>query len=202
MSQFCTIADLAAFLQIAIVGDNPSAVRAIDAATAAIKSYCGQLIEVVADDVVQLDVCVWPQRELVLPQWPVTAVAKVAEDGQELDPAFYKWSRAGILHRLYGHWRRGLQVVEVTYSHGYNPLPPEVVDVCVRAAARAYQAGLRAAATSGVAGVTSEQMADYNTQFSSERASTNEWMLGASGSPMLLRSEQEMLSSYATSGIA
>ncbi len=198
---FCTVADIAAFLQINIAADSPAALHAIDRATATIKSFCSQQLEAVAGDVVSLTVEGHRQQEIVLPQFPVTAVSKVLEDGVELDAASYKWARGGILYRLNGHWPRGIQIVEVTYSHGYDPLPDDIIDVCVRAAARAYQAGLRASATDGVAGITGEQLADYQAQLATERATTNEWMLGASGAPILLRSEQEALSPFASSEI-
>lgn len=194
MSQFCAVADLAAFLQIVIPENNASAVRAIAAASAAIQGHTRQQLEAVADDVVLLD-SVGADR-LILPEVPVTAVSAVTEDGALLDPSAYKWSRAGILYRLFGRWRAGIQIVAVTYSHGYAVTPGDVIDVCVRAAARTYQAGLRAAATDGVAGLQSEQLADHNVGFESAGGAGREWMLGASAAPMLLRSEQEVLNRY------
>ena len=48
MTELCTVADLAAFLQIAIADDNLAALQAVQDATAEIQSYCNQTLAAVA----------------------------------------------------------------------------------------------------------------------------------------------------------
>ncbi len=192
MADFCTIADIAALLQIEIAYDDAAAARAISAATAAIQNYCHQQIERVEDDEITLDVLSW-QSGLFLPELPVVEVSAVIEDGVELDAGEdYILGRHGIIYRIGQEWMIGVQAVAVTYSHGHAPLPADVVDVCTRAASRAYQAGLRAAETGGVPGVTAMSLGDYSVSYGSEGAG----VLGASGAPVLLPSEKAVLNRY------
>lgn len=196
MADFCTIADLEAFLQISIPYDSEAAARAIQEATNAIKTYCQQEIEQVAGDEITLD-CAGGTK-LFLPELPVTAVTEVIEDGETLVvDDDYKLGQYGILHRIGAKWAEGIQIIEITYAHGYAMLPGIVVDVATRAAARAYQAGLRAEEADGVPGVASKSLGDYAVTFGSEQSTgAGEAMLGASAAPMLLRSEQRMLDKY------
>lgn len=192
MADFCTIADIAALLQIEIAYDDAAAARAITAATAAIQGYCHQRIERVEDDKVTLDVFGAGDR-LFLPELPVAAVSAVVEDGVELDAGEdYVLGRHGIIYRIGQEWMIGVQAVAVTYTHGYAPLPADVVDVCTRAASRAYQAGLRAAETGGIPGVTAMSLGDYSVSYGSEGAG----VLGASAAVILLPSERAILARY------
>ena len=194
---FCIVADMENFLQIPIPAAKiASAQRAIAEATEAIKNYCHQVIERVTDDVVTLD-CrggVW----LYLPEMPVISVAAVIEDGETLvvnDD--YKLGQHGILYRIGSLWAEGIQIVTVTYTHGYVTLPDDIVGVCVRAAARAYQAGLRAAELGGLAGVASMSLGDYSVSFGTEGGGgISEGVLGASAARMLLLSEKDALNRY------
>lgn len=194
MAEFCTVDDLEAFLKLTIADDDASALRAIREASAAIQDYTHQLLEAVAGDVVEIDGL--GAVQLVLPEAPVTAISSVKEDGVLVAATYYKWKPSGVLYRVGRAWTAGFANVEVTYSHGYAELPQKIVDVCTRVAARSYQAALRAAELQGMTGVTAEQFPDYQVQFSSERGTTNEWMLGASGAPILLLSEQRALDKY------
>lgn len=192
---FCLVADLAAFLQISIAVDNDPANRAISEASAAIRNYTRQAIEAVTDETITLD-CAGGAR-LFLPELPVTDIDEVIEDGETLVATDdYKLGRHGILHRIGATWAVGIQVIEITYSHGYAAIPQTIVDVCTRAAARSYQAGLKTAAVSGVPGVQGLGLGDYNVTYASEGASGTPNMLGASGAPILLPSERAMLNEY------
>lgn len=202
---FCTVADLELLLQIEISAAKwTAAERAIDEATAAIRNFCRQTLTYVADDEITLD-CPGGTR-LVLPELPVIEVSEVVEDGTTLDvDDDYKLGQHGILHRIGATWAKGVQIIEVTYSHGYyldedyvdDTLPQEIIDVCTRAAARAYQAGLRAEEVEGVPGVQATSLGDYSVTFGSEQSGgAGESVLGASASPMLLRTEKEMLNKY------
>lgn len=197
MMGFCEVADIESFLQIDIPAEKQQAAEdAITQITAAIQNYCQQTIEQVEDDEVTLD-CRGGVR-LFLPELPVTEVAEVVEDGELLSADDdYKLGQYGILHRIGAHWPAGVQIIEVTYTHGYATIPDDVLAVCVRAAARQYQAGLRASEMEGVPGVASKSLGDYAVSFGSEQSTgAGEAVLGASAAPLLLRSEMAMLDRY------
>jgi len=191
---FCTVSDVEEFLQITIPMDLRSAAEsAIQRATAAIQNYCRQDIELVEDDELVLD-CAGGTK-VFLPELPVVSVASVVEDDETLTVSDdYKLGQHGILHRIGGYWPSGIQIIAVCYTHGHSTIPDDVVDVCMRAAARAYQAGLRASEVDGVPGVSSTGLGDYSVAFGGD--SGQEGVLGASAAPILLRSERQMLNRY------
>jgi hypothetical protein len=200
MADFCTVADVGSFLQIEISDADKvsSCERAITAATNAIKNYCHQEIEFVADDEYTFDV--WaPSFNLVLPEMPVISVASITEDGDVLtegDDEDYVVANHGQLIRRGARWTDGPQKVVVVYTHGYETIPGDIVEVCTRAAARAYQAGLRSSDSDGVPGVASKSLGDYSVSYSSGAGGAGEGVMGASGSRMLLMSEKDMLDKY------
>lgn len=196
---FCTIEDVENLLRIEIEADDASCLRAIDEATAAIKNYCHQEIEQQEDDETVFDVFTSWRKRLFLPQLPVTSVASVVEDGETLvegDDEDYQLGNHGILYRIDDYWEKGFQIVTVTYTHGYATLPDDVTAVCTRAAARAYQAGLRAAEVAGIPGVSGKTLGDFSVSFTSGAGGAGEGVMGASGSRMLLLSEKDMLNKY------
>jgi len=207
---FCEIAELERFLQIDIpVAKVASAQRAIGEATAAIQNYCHQQLELVVDEVITLDSI--GGTRLFLPELPIVAVSEVVEDDEPLtvDDDYKLSPSAGILHRVDAHWASGVQIIEVTYTHGYRLsddyvvgelMPEDIVQICARAAARAYQAGLRAEEVAGVPGVQATSLGDYSVQFGSEQSGAGEAVLGASASPILLRSERDLLNRYRLKG--
>ena len=147
MADFCTADDIAAFLQVEIstAAQVAAAARAASEATAAIRNYTNQYLELVEDDEIILDGN--GGTRLFLPELPIVEVSLVVEDDETLTVSDdYKVGRHGILHRVGGaRWASGIQNVEVTYSHGYATLPDDIVAIATRAASRAYQSGLRAA---------------------------------------------------------
>lgn len=199
---FCTVADLERFLMVDIPeAKQASATRAINAATAAIQNYCHQVLERVEDESITLDSS--GATKIFLPELPVASVAEVIEDGETLTvDEDYKLGQHGILHRLSNDvaipWAAGVQILEITYTHGYETMPTDVVDICTRAASRAYQAGLKAEDADGVPGIISKSLGDYAVSFGSEQGggAGGESVLGASASPVLLRSEKEILDRY------
>ena len=200
---FCTVADLVAFLQVAIDPGNAAALAAIDEATAAIRDYCHQWISLVEDDEVTLDVAGRATR-LFLPELPVTEVSEVKEeDADGVLQALtvtddFKLGPQGVLHRVNDYWYYGVQTVQVTYSHGYAVIPEMVKFVCVRAAARRFQAGLRAAEADGISGVAAMSLGDYSVTYGSEQSGgvSGGSMLGASAASILLPSEKAALAPY------
>ena len=206
---FCTVADLEAFLQVDVpAGEKTtSAERAITEATAAIQNYCRQVLELVEDETIILD-C-HGGGTVLLPELPVIEVSEVVEDDETLTVSDeYKLGNHGVLYRIGSTWTSGPQMIEVTYSHGYKMsddydapaaaelMPDEIVQVCVRAASRAYQAGLRADEVDGVPGIQATGLGDYSVQYGSEASSAGESTLGASAAPILLRSEKAVLNKY------
>jgi hypothetical protein len=196
MGNFCTVTDVATLLQLTIAADNAAVLRAIEEASAAIRNYCHQEIELVEDEEITLD-CNGGTR-LFLPELPVTEVAAVVEDDEALVATTdYKLGQHGILHRVGRCWATGVQIITVTYSHGYTTIPDDVAAVCARAAARVYQAGLRAAEDEGVPGVASKALGDFSVSFASDAGGgVSEGVMGASSARMLLMSEKDVLNRY------
>jgi hypothetical protein len=196
---FCTVTDIENFLMVTIHTDavkNASALRAIAEATEAIKNYCHQQIELVTETItLDYDGVGW---KIFLPELPVVSVASVIEDGDTLVvDDDYKLGQHGILRRVDDDWATGTQIVQITYTHGYTTIPDDIVGVCTRAAARAYQAGLAAAAVGAVAGVASMTLGDYSYSLGSGAGGgAGEGIMGASAARMLLLSEKDILNRY------
>lgn len=196
---FCTVEDVAGLLQMTLTAAQETAAQsAIDEASAAIVSYTRQTVEAVADDEITLDVpagC----RKLFLPEVPVTEVSEVVEDGETLTvDDDYKLGQWGVLHRIGQDWAEGIQIVTVTYSHGYAAGHAKLNvarDVCARAAARRFQAGLRAAAQEGIPGIAALQLGDYSVRYAGEQAggAGDSGVMGVSAAPILTKGEQEAL---------
>lgn len=203
MADFATVEDIEAFLQVDITTAKQiaSAQRALTEATHAIKNYTKQHLEAVADEEVTFDVPAGT-RMLFLPELPVTALTEVVEDGETLTvDDDYKLGNYGILHRIDQDWEEGIQIVTVTYSHGYSEIPQDIVDVATRAAARAYQLGLRSAEDGGVPGVASKSLGDFSVAYSSAGDfSVGEGVMGASAARFLLMSEKDILDDYRIDG--
>ena len=196
MTEFCTIADLEALLQVTVPAEKQTAATAaIVEARAAIQAYCEQQIELVEDDELTLDSN--GGTRLLLPELPVLAVSAVVEDDEVLTvDDDYKVGQYGILYRIGARWAVGVQNVMVTYSHGHETIPQVIADVCARAAARRYQAGLRASESDAVPGVQAKSLGDFSVTFAGEGGGAGEGTLGASAAPMLLRSEKESLDRF------
>ena len=200
MVWFCTVQQIENFLQLTIdTAHQEAVVQAITSASAAIQNYCHQYLAEVKDDKVIFDI-EHKRYDLHLPELPVQSIKSVTEDDSVLvKDTDYQLGNKGVLYRLGKPWALGVQVIQVVYTHGFagDVYPEDLVAVCVRAAARSYQAGLRVSALSGVPGVQSEALGDYSITYGSESSSSGEYSLGASGAPLLLRSEKEILDKYA-----
>ena len=200
MSDFCTVEQVENFLNLDIADDSDntaSCEQAICFATEGIKNYCQQNIEEVEDDELTLDIPAGRSR-IFLPELPVTSVASVVEDDEELTVTDdYILGQHGILYRVNRNWVSGVQIVTITYTHGYTTIPTDIVEVAVRAASRVYQAGLRAKEVDGVTGVQSISLGDYAASFGAEQGGgIGEGVLGASAARWLLMSEKDILDRY------
>ena len=198
MANFAAVTDIESFLQVDITTavQLASANRALTEASAAIRNYDRQYLERIDDEDITLDST--GGTRLFLPELPVLNVSKVVEDGVTLTQGDdYKLGQHGILHRVDQKWAEGIQNITITYTHGYNVIPDDIVAVCTRAASRAYQAGLRAADSDGLMGVASKSLGDFSVAFASESGGgTGEGIMGASAARMLLLSEKDTLDKY------
>lgn len=198
MADFCTVEDVEQLLNLDIseVADVASCERAIAAVTEAIKNYCQQQIEQVVDDEITLDFD--SGNMLFLPELPVTDVDSVVEDGETLtETDDYILGQYGILHRVGQDWACGIQIITVTYTHGLETIPDDIVDVATRSAARVYQAGLRAKEHDGITGVSALSLGDYSVSYGSEHGGgVGEGVMGVSAARALLLSEKDILNRY------
>jgi hypothetical protein len=96
---------------------------------------------------------------LVLPSWPVTAVASVVVEGVTLPASEYEWTRMGVLKRVYGVWPLKLASVAVTFTHGYTSLPAAVAD-----ALKSVTLAVAARAWSNPSGLVRMQIGSYSEQ--------------------------------------
>lgn len=135
---FATAADLATYL-----GEDPftgnrlaQANLALDLATARIQDWTRQTLELVTDDVIAF---VGPEGSRIeLPERPVVDVTQVTVDGTVLGSA--SWVLSGVeVVRLEGTWGGIDTAVEVTYTHGYSPIPDTVRGATLQLAGQALQ---------------------------------------------------------------
>ena len=195
---FCAVEDVSALLMLEIndTDEISACLRAIDEVTEAIKNYCHQVIEQVEDDEITIDG--HGGTRIFLPELPVTEVSAVEEDGDLLtENTDYKLGENGVLHRLNGYWKAGVQNYVITYTHGLATIPDDLMGVCVRAASRIYQAGLRAKSQNGIVGIANMALGDYQVGYASEAGGgISEGLMGVSAARMLLLSEKDILNRY------
>lgn len=126
-----TASNVAAVLQ-RDVADLPADIdELLDLASGLVRGFCRQTISRVADDQVTLDGA--GRRVLPLPELPVVSVTSVSVREVVVDPALYWADGHGLLHHLAGRWSGP---VTVTYTHGHDPVPADVVAVTAQAVAR------------------------------------------------------------------
>ena len=188
---FCAIDDLQNLLQLTIPAEKVgSADAAILAATEAIRNYTNQKISLVTDETIILDGN--GRIRIFLPELPVVNVTSVTLDGVLLvNGTDYKLGSHGIIYRLGGNkWTDGIQNIEIIYSHGFATIPDDIKTVCVRAAARAYQAGLKAEEMNGIS-IASYGLGDYSVTYGQDQVAE-----GVSSVRPLLLSEKDLLNRY------
>lgn len=130
MTPLATTADLRR-LSGAAWPDEAAAQALIDAASSAVRSYCGWSIteELEAEAVVDAR----GGHVLPLPTLHLTAVHLVEVEGSAVDD--YSWSASGLLYRPV-RWPHAYRSVRATYDHGYTTAPPELTAVVCGLAAR------------------------------------------------------------------
>lgn len=139
---FATTTDLAAYLQRTGFGpaEVASAQLALDIATAVVRERTGQDFTIKTNDVITLDT--YEDRDVVLPQGPVTAVGAVVtrnlgstttttrtlNTDYEVRGGRLRWVGAGT-------WP---YEVTVTYTHGYATIPDDVKGATLAVAAEIH----------------------------------------------------------------
>ncbi|MEW2631790.1 hypothetical protein AB0903_09055 [Streptomyces sp. NPDC048389] len=103
-------------------------------------------------------------RKLILPRWPVTAVASVtiAEDDELLvfgKDEDYTWSASGILHRRGAFWPSHQRAIEVVYTAGFTTVPPSLKRMALRLAMVGW---------SNPEFLSAETLGDHSRSFSAE----------------------------------
>ncbi len=125
MAALATVADVEAVTgrTFAAGSETNRVTRLLELASAAVRVYTGQTLSAVADDVVP----VRPDGgyRFRLSQRPVTAVASVSRGATPLAATAYRWSRDGLVESVYGSW--GVDELTVSYSHGFSPVPDDVI---------------------------------------------------------------------------
>ncbi|WP_329615016.1 hypothetical protein OG244_19445 [Streptomyces brevispora] len=103
-------------------------------------------------------------RRMVLPRWPVTAVASVTltddDDvlvhGKDED---YTWSRSGVLSRRGTEWPATDQAIEVEYTAGYETWPPALKRIGLRLASVGW---------ANPEGLSAETLGDHSRSYNTE----------------------------------
>lgn len=143
-------------------------------ASAAVRAYTGQHFTLVEDDVVRLKV---KGGMIRLPQRPVITVAVASTTGTTLlhtwdaGPQVWLSSSLPVINATFNS--RSPQYVDVTYTHGYEAIPEDIVAVVCQMAARAL--GTPADQT----GVQSETVVSYSYQLGAAAAAGGIGMLPA-----------------------
>lgn len=149
---FAEVADIEARLGRPLTPDEASAVSAlIGDVSALVKAYCRRSFGRIENDVVELEG--GADRELTLPDGPVTEVYRVEIDGTEIT----EFRRVGdTLWRRWG-WQKRIgdvlpSVVKVTYTHG-SEVPADVKAVVCNEVLRVL--------CSAAPGATSETLGEH-----------------------------------------
>lgn len=183
--------------------------QALIMAQGTLRALCRQYLSAAADDALVLD---WDGGVSVfLPELPVVAVDAVeGHDPNAADPtawvawpATWWWSQRTGEVRLsspdYSGWWWGasgwwwgscgseLQALRITYDHGFDPVPAELLGVVYGLAGR----GLGGAATGGVP-VKAETIGGYSYQLGDVSAASGSWAAGLTSAEAAIVSRYRM----------
>ena len=141
-----TVDDLSHYMQQTITADDTTATFLLLVASGMIRAYLGQTISQVIDDVEYVDPVNGSFASLS--EMPVTAVSLVEvtyDDGATwtaVPATAYKPSRrTGTISTRRSstfRWPTDEESWRVTYTHGFESVPPEIIGVCCGLAARYY----------------------------------------------------------------
>lgn len=151
----------------------------VDQVQGSIRTYCGwHVAGLFTDHEVILDgrgsTAIW------LPSLKVTAVTEVINEGVTLTADDYDWSADGYLELRNGYcWSRRPRQVSVKFTHGFDPVPEDLIGVAVGVAARAV---------ASPSGATREQVGSVALGYGTFN--------GVSGGIALLEHEKEQLDQF------
>lgn len=159
---FATVAEFELDLRQDLTGQADLAQRLLDKVTALVQGRARQTIAAVAADTVTLVGRGDPY--ILLPQVPVTDVTAVTVDGTALTSNSWRWYRDGRLYvstassaNVAPGWTADVQV-QVTYDHGYDPVPDELRELVLDIAGRLWRQP-----DTGLAALT---LGDYSVTYS------------------------------------
>jgi hypothetical protein len=109
--------------------------QALDAAVAAVRSYCGWVIAPITTETVD----VWSPdgRSLFLSTQGLTAIGSVVQDGVTLSSTGYLFDKYGVVRCVPGNTFRLTSRLTVTFTHGTDLFPENVQNVILGLAQRA-----------------------------------------------------------------
>lgn len=114
-----TLADAKTHLNKVTDADDAELEGYLDTATAVVEHFVGSVEQRTVTDTYSGN----GRADIVLRNGPVISVTSVTEDGAVLDSGAYAVTDSGILIRIVGGWRRGVNNIVVTYEAGRDPVP-------------------------------------------------------------------------------
>ena len=176
MIPFITFDELAAALKTELSNnDLLLASLAVNGACEAVRSYTGQTINLVEDDMVRMSGN--GRQTLLLPEVPVVSISSIEVDGEPDTDETHVDQAGGIIYRE-SPWPRGFFNIQIVYTHGWAPTPDEVVEpdesggpiplvpedlrlIAIGAAVNIFQ-------NTDTAGLTQETLGSYSRSISRE----------------------------------
>lgn len=181
-----TIADLERRTTVPL---TERALAVLEDVSAAVRNYTGQTLTAVTADTIRLRV---HGQRVSLPQRPVTDVSAVT--GTAGTAVTYSWdgleivnlALAGVVNWFETTTTTPPTVVDVTYDHGYDSVPDDIVSVVCNVAARALSAGPE------MAGVMQETITSYSVSYGP---------IGSTGPLGFFQGETRVLDRYRRAGV-
>jgi hypothetical protein len=132
---FATEAQMAERSKGAIPADRPFLLTELKAATNLIRNHCGWHIAGEVTDHAIFDGVAG--RRIFLPTIHVTALVSVTLDGVtlDLDTDDLQWSQSGEVWRP--SWSGNFRSIDVEFTHGFENIPDDLIDLTCQIAARA-----------------------------------------------------------------
>lgn len=141
---------------------DTKALRALERASALVRSLAAQTFSRVADDMVEL--VGNPTSDLYLPERPVVSVKDISirTDAVTVDVPLtaVDLRPRGLLRMLGGgSWGGDRAAVALTYTHGYEVIPDDVVETVLSIAARKFAETIATPDLPTAAGLTADELA-------------------------------------------
>lgn len=180
LSPFATPALLEQRSQGAILASDPFVEEAIKAASRRIRNYCRWHVAPVIQHTVRIPLR--PRQPLYLPTLHVVDVLALVVGGVAVDLDTIEWDESGIIELSRSSFSTAAvrRTAQVTFAHGYDEVPEDIVDLTLMVASRALGSPL---------GVVREQTMSSSITWS--QAGFN-----VAGGTVLLDHEQESIDIY------